>query len=641
MVPQRLPASASQGEKRVFALLEKLPDDCICYYEPVVGARYPDFVAILPDLGVLIVEVKGWYRGQIERADTRDVVVRLDGREQVHKHPVRQARDYMFELMNACKASRHARSLLNQAGPHEARFVFPFGHVAVMANITREQVRQADFDVPQEVFRAGKVVMRDELDALLDASPETLLDAVAGWFDPTWSFPRLTADQVDLIRLVIHPEIVIEGASLAVLDHKQEARARSIGHGHRLIYGVAGSGKTVILLARARLLSKDAQKRVLLLCFNKELARRFAEALDGLTNVDALTFHAWAARNGVPTDADFSPQAEAARAEALLRRLSSGQGDAGRYDAVLIDEAQDFHPLWFTCAKHALRQPEDGDLLIALDAGQNLYARPKFTWKSVGVNAAGRVLSRSGYDLDRNYRNTRQILTVASPFADVSRSDDEDDALQSLEVDPAYAAREGPVPKCFAAPSREAEIQAVANSVSRWLETGIRTEADGYERLSPGEIAILYPRCPRPMRPDLGVLLERLRRLASVRLVSSAATREARRGTGEGPALTVGTVHSVKGLQFKAVIFIWADLLADSADAVWSKSDRALAYVGLTRAQTFLCVSWTRATPVTQQIETAVAALASERARADTPAGDRAPAQSLAEPAAKPFRWWA
>ena len=40
--------------------------------------------------------------------------------------------------------------------------------------------------------------------------------------------------------------------ALVVLDRKQENNARKIGEGHRIIYGVAGSGKTVLLIARAK-----------------------------------------------------------------------------------------------------------------------------------------------------------------------------------------------------------------------------------------------------------------------------------------------------------------------------------------------------------------------------------------------------
>ena len=47
------------GERKVFALLQQLPDEVIVYYEPVVADRYPDFIVIIPSVGLLVIEVKG------------------------------------------------------------------------------------------------------------------------------------------------------------------------------------------------------------------------------------------------------------------------------------------------------------------------------------------------------------------------------------------------------------------------------------------------------------------------------------------------------------------------------------------------------------------------------------------------------
>ena len=42
MIPDRLPSGASAGEKKVFALLQQLPDEVIVYYEPVVAGFHYD-----------------------------------------------------------------------------------------------------------------------------------------------------------------------------------------------------------------------------------------------------------------------------------------------------------------------------------------------------------------------------------------------------------------------------------------------------------------------------------------------------------------------------------------------------------------------------------------------------------------------
>ena len=97
MIPDRLPDNTSAGEKKLFAILQRLPDDYIVYYEPVVENRYPDFIVICPDMGLMVIEVKGWYQKQIVSADSNYVHIKdrtPQGEIAKYKHPVRQARDY-------------------------------------------------------------------------------------------------------------------------------------------------------------------------------------------------------------------------------------------------------------------------------------------------------------------------------------------------------------------------------------------------------------------------------------------------------------------------------------------------------------------------------------------------------------------
>ena len=69
---------------------------------------------------------------------------------------------------------------------------------------------------------------------------------------------------------------------LEVLDPRQEQVARSLGEGHHVFFGVAGSGKTVLLLARAEAARRpDPAKRVLVLCYNRALAAYLATCLGG------------------------------------------------------------------------------------------------------------------------------------------------------------------------------------------------------------------------------------------------------------------------------------------------------------------------------------------------------------------------
>ena len=125
MIPDRLPSGSSKGEQRLFAILQKLPDDYIVYYEPVVSDRYPDFVMIAPDLGVAVIEVKGWNPNDILGGDPQTVRVRDRGVEKNEAHPVRQARGYQNNLQDECRKSREARSLLPNVEDRQLGRVVP------------------------------------------------------------------------------------------------------------------------------------------------------------------------------------------------------------------------------------------------------------------------------------------------------------------------------------------------------------------------------------------------------------------------------------------------------------------------------------------------------------------------------------
>jgi hypothetical protein len=145
MIPDRLPSGSSRGEQRLFAILQKLPDDYLVYYEPVISERYPDFVILAPDLGVIIIEVKGWYPGDILGGDSHTVRLRMRGLEKKEAHPVRQARRYQNDLRDECRKCLEAKALLLHAdGPYEGQFRFPFCHFAVLSNLSAEQLKHHD-----------------------------------------------------------------------------------------------------------------------------------------------------------------------------------------------------------------------------------------------------------------------------------------------------------------------------------------------------------------------------------------------------------------------------------------------------------------------------------------------------------------
>ncbi len=603
MFPVKLPSNASAGEKRVFSILQNLPDDVEVYYEPVVGRRYPDFVVILPNAGLMIIEVKGWYPRHIVGFDNHEMRIRNAQSEAIEKHPLRQARDYMFGLMDRCREHANAKNLIHRIGAHEGKFLFPFGHFVVMNNMTREQIESFASAGNESFVTKQNSLARDELLALEQADFQSIENTLRTFFDPVWPIETLNDQQLDTLRGVLSPSRVHPGPrdsvtgepTIILLDRAQYAKALEIGDGHRIVRGVAGSGKTLLLVSRAKIIGDDGTKRVLVLCFNKALAAHLRNCFKEFPNIDAVHFHKWGASQG----ADFTENATQ-YGEQLLQLLHGGSADAGRYDAVCIDEGQDFDRTWFLCAKEALKEPDDGDLLIVMDGNQNLYRRRSFTWSSAGINARGRVLPQGRFDLNKNYRNTFEILHLAREFAQSSIEDDEDVALQAALVEPSAAVRRGRKPIYYRALTRARENSRIIDCVKQVLSD--RSETG--DEICPSDVAILYPRLFEELRADRSALLDGLSEVAPVSVMGKPYPWDGGNNTTPvNETIRVNTIHSAKGLQYKVVIVCWIDKMPFKPDDENIKSDSALLYVAMTRAEELLFLTSTGNSLFTERLE--------------------------------------
>jgi superfamily I DNA and RNA helicase len=602
MVPDRMPTRASQGEKRLFAILQQLPDDYIVYYEPIIENRYPDFIIIAPDRGLMVIEVKGWYAANLLSADSHEVKIKTRQGPTTERHPIRQARDYMYALMDQLRRIPGGVRLLQASGAHQNRFIFPFGHFAVLSNITAEQLASAPNGDFSTVFPATKVVTRDQLQDWHDSelAEEALKQKLQAFFDPYWTFDPLREDQIAVLRAAIHPDTLLTPSltptptaeetpsavvDLKVLDLKQENNVRNIGQGHRIIYGVAGSGKTVLLIAKARLLAgQQPDSKILLLCFNVALAAYLRHCLEQHHNITVTHFDGWAKLNGVTRRPQENNQA---LGERLLARLEAGDAQhTGYFDAVMIDEAQDFDPSWFRCALAAMAEPYDGDLIIVGDGSQGLYGNRKIVWKNLGIQAQGRTISAK-FDLDKNYRNSREIIDLAAAFASQTDSGQEEETIVALKVDPTICLRHtGIKPRLIRSDNRREEIWQVLKVVKNWLD------GQWYGReitpLQPHEIAIFYPFAARRDRDLIEELNHALSDAAPVIWLTQNPAQRSRIGE---PGIKIQTIHSAKGLQYKAVVLLWADLLPRPFADTSVEEERKLMYVALTRPEDYLLIS--------------------------------------------------
>ncbi|NEP84072.1 MAG: AAA family ATPase [Okeania sp. SIO3B3] len=429
IIPDRIPSKdkkPSAGEKYLYNILSRLPDDFSVWYEPDINGRYPDFIILSPNFGILIIEVKGWYPSSILKAslDYFEIKWKQDGREinKTEKSPLIQARDYLLELIN--KLQKYP-ILTQKSGNYQGKLCFPYSVGAVMSNFSNKQASESQLD--QKILPIKKVIYRDELLSWKEGkvSNEIIIKRFQEMFKFQFEFPKLTPEQIDTIKGSIYPEIVIReqktdaGTILKTLDFKQEKLAKSIGDGHRRFFGVAGSGKTLLLISRAKyLINNNPQLKILVVCYNVSLAAYLRSVLHQdsqnpqYQNIEVTNFHKWAISITGYLENQQRENYDEFIAEETLKQLSNYSNEQ-KYDAILIDEAHTFVPSWFKCCVSALKDSENGDLMIVADGNQSIYQRGNFTWKGVGIKAVGyRTISKRFY-LDKNYRNTQQILFAA------------------------------------------------------------------------------------------------------------------------------------------------------------------------------------------------------------------------------------
>ncbi len=605
-IPDRLPSRASRGEERTFALLKKLPDDYLVYYEPNIDDLHPDFIVIAPDLGVIIIEVKGWYLDDIIKGDNSEVTINYDNLLTHETHPLEQARNYMWRLAGICKKSPMRSSLLQKEGKYQNKFIFPFCHFAVLSNISQDNIlRRKDADI-SSIFKMDHTMFRNELIALENASAEELRNTLLRFFKPFWPIAPLTSQQVDVLRSIIHPEIILSYLpskslteaeaekcfDLVVLDRKQENNARKIGEGHRIIYGVAGSGKTVLLIARAKWLhDRDPRAKILLLCYNVVLSVYLKHVLKEYSRINVFHFDGWVKHNGIPSRKEDPStgklEEDPVLGNRLLEHLRNRAGDSRKYDAILVDEAQDFPPVWFSCVLEALTDPLDGDLLVVCDGNQGIRLIDSVSWKSLGIKAQGRTIHQA-FDLDRNYRNTREILKLAAHFTAKNVKNNED-SISIIPVDPSQATRRGPRPVLYHCSDRAEECRKITNIIKRFLEGKI-TYKNNPVTVLPHEIGILYV---KKLHKDSEVFKNFLKDLSTVAPVTWLNEDYYSRMKVFEKSIKVQTVASVKGLQYKVVFVMWADLFEQHSPADADLQQRYL-YVAMTRASDVLIITFSR-----------------------------------------------
>ncbi|MGQ0670456.1 MAG: AAA family ATPase [Actinomycetota bacterium] len=372
MVPFPMLPTESSAERRLYeGFLEQLDDAYVVYHSVdwmLTGPRGPsqgeaDFVIAHPEDGVLVLEAKGGGLAY-DPATGRWSQSGRGGSHPLDEDPFHQARDEMHSLVEILSAQ-----------PGWARWRPSYGYGLAAPDGRYE--RDAHPGAP-----AAVVIDRDDMDRLADR---------VGEIQRHWRREgrRFGAEGMEALALALGYRVEIR-TPLKLEFHEEDKKIVELtndqawilafvaNRGRAAVTGPAGSGKTLLAIDLAKRLGL-AGRRTLLTCFNKRLAGYLRESVRGTPHVDAAHFHDLCVRMAGEAGLELpAPSEESDRSpyfeHELPRLLEEAARKLGpRYEAIVVDEAQDFREWWWPALLALHEDPDEGTLYVFADDNQNLY----------------------------------------------------------------------------------------------------------------------------------------------------------------------------------------------------------------------------------------------------------------------------
>ncbi|MBW2031055.1 MAG: ATP-binding domain-containing protein [Deltaproteobacteria bacterium] len=604
----RLP-EMTEAERTVFRFLRDAarPDEeYICWYRPQIGTpdKGPDFVLFGTKLGLLALEVRDWNIHDILSHTPTHFKIRTGETTKTVDNPDKKARECVRTLVELLEEEPAATSQ-PQFLADGARI--PVGRMVAFPNIRNHEYadRGLRWIIPPE-----RALLRDDVmvggEILQDKTGSAFFDRVSSCMP--FKLENLSSSATDSLRDRIWRDTQIEipmrkGAGkvrfqgqVRAFDEAQARMARRLGPGHWIIKGPPGSGKTLVLVHRCCQVHKyDAKKeKILFVCFNIALAS-YIRKLIREKGVDPLrerthVLHFYdlcskVLQKPIHYENEGSDYYEGVVKESL-GRVSRGRSPFGPFDVIFVDEGQDFGKEMMKILLGLLRL--GGDLLIALDSYQDLYGT-KVSWKSLGVNAAGRTRV-----LDKVYRNTVEISQFTQRFIG-----NEPEECHQFSLLPQDHAIRGDIPEMRQFADNEA--------IEDFLVTDIAESTDK-EEYKGSEIAIIYDDkiyTPDGFTYDNRALPMRIRDKLQAHGIpfywvsQDARAKEMYDITADRVSLI--SIHSSKGLDFDLVYLVGIDRIRPTYRT--RKPLLNLVYVAMTRAKYRLVIPYVKETEFIRRIK--------------------------------------
>lgn len=400
---KRFKVPPTDGEWTLLDFLEKTLDDSYeVYYNPYLNGDRPDVIIMREGNGVLIIEVKDWNLNNFHLDGKKKWVYTPN--DSVVKSPLDQVIKYKNNLFDL-----HVDKLLelkiNDVRHFNVVACAVYFHCASQNAINNLLVNPYKDDRKYQDFLKYNVDLIGN-DSLNVSKFNEILDK--RYLISTKHSFFFTKEIYHNFKRILSPAIHLRSQGE---PYNYSPKQRELIYSTTLeqrVRGVFGSGKTTVLAARAvqaykRALQRNVRPRILLLTYNITL-KNFIH--DKLMRVDEefhvenfiiINYHSFinAELNNLNVDFHIPKDCpEDLIGDYLEKKYYSNialfekhENNIKKYDAVFIDEIQDYHRPWMEIIKRFFRDPK-GDYVLFGDVKQNIYGQPTEN-KDVVTNVRG------------------------------------------------------------------------------------------------------------------------------------------------------------------------------------------------------------------------------------------------------------
>jgi len=398
----RFKVPPTAGEKALLEFLSRVLDDSYeVYFNPYLNGDRPDIIIMREGNGVMVIEVKDWNLKNFSLNEKKKWIYKPNNA--VVKSPIKQVKKYKQNLFDL-----HVDKLLEKHIKDVRHFDIVacavYFHCATQLEVENLLINP---------YRDNKKYIKSikEIDLLgNDVLDERVFNKILykRYLSKEKHSFLFTDDLYANFKRLLSPAIHLksQGEPLNYSEKQKEIiYSRKL---EQRIKGVFGSGKTTVLAARAvqaykRALERTESPRILILTFNLTLKNFIHDKLMNVNEVFPvesfiiINYHSFinAELNNINIDFHIPDDYPKEKIGEYLeenyygnvRLFEQYKNRITKYDAVLIDEIQDYHRSWMEIIKGYFRDPQ-GDYVLFGDVKQNIYGIPTLK-KDVHTNVLG------------------------------------------------------------------------------------------------------------------------------------------------------------------------------------------------------------------------------------------------------------